>query len=1059
MRPISLSMKAFGSFGAETTVEFDQLKGGLYLIVGKTGAGKTMIFDAISFALFGVPSGSERTAEMMHSDFAEKSVDTEVTLRFSHRGQEYRVWRSLHFPRQRGKTNEYGKSQPDAEFFAPEQPPLRGAGRVTARCEELLGLNAEQFRRIVMLAQGEFRRFLNAKGDERNAILGRLFDNTEVLRYQNLLAATRDLLRARREEKEAALRSLLTVQLRLPEGANPEDYHAEHPRLLENLEALQAGDEAALTALREQNAEARDAVDRLNLQKGAAEASNALLTEQEQKRSRLQALEERAPAAEAAQTEWARAERAIHAVLPKVEALRREERALAQAREELSRQEAQLAQEEEKLAAAQRAVEEAQPQRLRQDAVRIERQLLQDTMPRYRELNEKETARAAAEKAQDALSLRLAASLQRQEALTGRLAALRREIDASEGAEAAAVQLRGALELAKERWEALTAPRRGLEARMAAIERDEKELRRKETALAGLIEAAGTAEERHHRLYRALLAGQAGQLGAALEKELTEKGEARCQVCGSVFHRGEDHAFACPAAETPSEQEVERAQAAMKKAEAERSEAAAAVEKARALLLQEREAAADQAARLDPALKDWARLSAPETLPALRAALQEALEQAQKAANEADQALDRRRKAQTEEKDRRAESENLEKALAADKKEQEEGASALLRLTVDVDALRRQLPYPDEAAAIARLGGMTKELDELSAALAAKDEALQDARKNRDRLQGVTANLRAALPERERLRSAAETERDADLQAAGFADMADWEAALAPVGTMDGEAWLEQRRQKLEAYRHELESLRERLGELAEQTEGLEPVDLEALQADLQAANGELNELGEATATRSALLMNHREVLQRARLLRGELQGTAGAAKRIETLAGLAVGLSSDEGRLSFDRYVMGAVFREVLDKANERLNVMTGGQFELVHTIDAGRKNAVAGLEIQVRDVLKDTLRDSGSVSGGESFLVSLALALGLSDVVQLHAGGQKLDTLFIDEGFGSLDEGKLDNVITGLQQLTEGNRLVGLISHVDKLEESIPQKIRVRRTEHGSELSMELS
>ena len=104
----------------------------------------------------------------------------------------------------------------------------------------------------------------------------------------------------------------------------------------------------------------------------------------------------------------------------------------------------------------------------------------------------------------------------------------------------------------------------------------------------------------------------------------------------------------------------------------------------------------------------------------------------------------------------------------------------------------------------------------LSAALAAKDEALQDARKNRDRLQGVTANLRAALPERERLRSAAETERDADLQAAGFADLADWEAALAPVGTMDGEAWLEQRRQKQEAYRHELESLRERLGELAD---------------------------------------------------------------------------------------------------------------------------------------------------------------------------------------------------------------------------------------------------
>ena len=156
MRPVKLTMKAFGSYAGETTVDFDRLKGGLYLIVGRTGAGKTTIFDAVSFALFGVPSGSERTADMLHSDFVPLSEDTEVRLDFRHQGRAYHVERSLHFRKKRG-TDEYGDAIVSAGMTGDGQEPLEGATRVTARCAELLGLNAEQFRRIVMLAQGEFR--------------------------------------------------------------------------------------------------------------------------------------------------------------------------------------------------------------------------------------------------------------------------------------------------------------------------------------------------------------------------------------------------------------------------------------------------------------------------------------------------------------------------------------------------------------------------------------------------------------------------------------------------------------------------------------------------------------------------------------------------------------------------------------------------------------------------------------------------------------------------------------------------------------------------------------
>ena len=144
---------------------------------------------------------------------------------------------------------------------------------------------------------------------------------------------------------------------------------------------------------------------------------------------------------------------------------------------------------------------------------------------------------------------------------------------------------------------------------------------------------------------------------------------------------------------------------------------------------------------------------------------------------------------------------------------------------------------------------------------------------------------------------------------------------------------------------------------------------------------------------------------------------------------------------------------------ANRRLDVMSGGRYTLVHTTNAPRANAVAGLEIEVLDASTGRQRPAGSLSGGETFQVSLSLALGLSDVVQSRSGGMGLDAIFIDEGFGALDSGALDSAVGVLTQLTEGDRLVGVISHVDKLEESIPQKLRVKKTARGSQLTCELS
>ena len=250
----------------------------------------------------------------------------------------------------------------------------------------------------------------------------------------------------------------------------------------------------------------------------------------------------------------------------------------------------------------------------------------------------------------------------------------------------------------------------------------------------------------------------------------------------------------------------------------------------------------------------------------------------------------------------------------------------------------------------------------------------------------------------------------------------------------------------------------EELEKREEQTAGKEEADLAALDALIIASEAEYNRMNEVCSNGEALLRNHRSVLEEAEACRAALEATGSAWKRLDALAALAQGSSGEGGKLSFDRYVMGAMFREILEMANRRMEQMSGGRYELVHKAGADRRNAKAGLEIEVLDNNTGLQRSAGSLSGGEAFFTSLSLALGLSDVVQNHAGGKQMEALFIDEGFGTLSDDVLDKALEVLDQLGEGKRLVGIISHVDKLDESIPQKIRVRGGEKGSTLTLEL-
>ena len=235
--------------------------------------------------------------------------------------------------------------------------------------------------------------------------------------------------------------------------------------------------------------------------------------------------------------------------------------------------------------------------------------------------------------------------------------------------------------------------------------------------------------------------------------------------------------------------------------------------------------------------------------------------------------------------------------------------------------------------------------------------------------------------------------------------------------------------------------------------------DIQMLDDALAAKTGEFSQLNDSCIRLENELTNHSNVRSKAEEILAFLGTTESAWQRISKLAELADGAAGTGGKLSFERFAMGSVFREILGMANLRMEQISGGKYELVHRMSTDRKNSKAGLEIEVMDHDTGQTRSSGSLSGGEKFFTSMALALGLSDVVQNHAGGKSMETLFIDEGFGSLDDDVLDRALGVLEQLTYGDRLVGVISHVDKLDESIPQKIVVRRGAKGSKVEMILA
>lgn len=926
MRPLRLTLSAFGPYATEITLDLEKLgKGGLYLITGDTGAGKTTIFDAITYALYDHSSSGIREGSMLRCKYADDKTPTFVELEFEVHGVRYTVRRNPEYQRPKARGEGMTTEKADATLTYPDdRPPVTKAKDVTAAVQEIIGLDYNQFSQIVLIAQGQFTKLLNASTEERSRIFRKLFRTQRYAQLQERLQAEASALNQQRTAQNAKLDSLLGgLQF------SPEDPDAEALRAL----CAQTVPETALALL-----------DTLTARQAAAleEAGTALQATEAQLDTVQQQLGAAAQAQRLAQQLAAR-QAELAAAKPALDAARAEADRHAGDAAQLDALTAQVTQAQSALAAYDALDAFCRQQTEARDAARL--------------------AAAQAQKRRTQL-----------DSLNAALTAAEAELAALADADTRLLALQNRSAQLTQRGEALAK----LEQRLADCQRQAKAAHNAQENYRAAAAAQDEARTRQNTLERAFLDAQAGLLAETLVEG------APCPVCGSTHHP----ARALLPHTAPTQAQVEAARQTAAEADRQAQNASAAAQSALAAVNEAKTSLRRDAETLLPERFTTSEGTVPLTFALMtnvlaeeNAALQTA--QADCAARCRQAEADCRRKAQLE---------------------------------ADRQAKTRQRPALEQAAA---------EADRSAAAQNASADALE----------GQIAERRAALP----------YPRRADAQAA--LDKLEADRRTLRTGMDTAQRKLKQAEQTVAAAEAAVEALTAQQTAAQKELPARSAEELTAQQTELTAARETLRSREKQL---SAQLLPNRKTAAQYRAAAEAWQTLESRWQWVSALAATAGGTLTSKQKIKLEAYIQMNYLDRILRYANTRLMQMTAGQYEL-ERIGAENQRSQSGLDLGVIDHYNGTRRSVKTLSGGESFKASLALALGLSDEVQSSAGGIRLDTLFLDEGFGSLDEESLELAIRVLSGLTEGDRLVGIISHVGALKDRIDRQVVVHKARTG--------
>jgi exonuclease SbcC len=1034
MRPEQLILRNIGPFRGTHAVDFSGL-GDIFLIYGKTGAGKTTIFDAISYAFYGEAPGERKgLARDMRSQYADPAEESAVSFSFTVSGKRWRIKRTLPFEKLGTRS---GKIQSVAEEVTLERWDVNGwkddsstnKSDTNARIEALLGLSSEEFSRIVLLPQGEFARFLRLNSNERKAVLAKLFPVEKYARVTELARDKARDLTALVKETEA---SIISLQAHF----NVHTYAEERGSIAREMDELKALRESLRSTMAERSAvleKSRAAGLRKAKEKELAEKLAVLETAS----GRIAETRDRIALAVKASPLAVRLD-AIEAAAAKASA----------DRADLSRIDGEIVAERKRLAELEEGKErlaslakEKEELILSRERLRIAVDIatgLETELAEYENTKKRLAASAAKKAAIDAES----------SGLTKALAALESERTALDLRNEEATKARDALEVARQ-IKALS-DEYGIETKAESAHRGAIALIDEDAAIASkdleIARAELEAIERDAESERR--ANTAGELSATLEEGKP------CPVCGSL-----SHPKPAPHSDLARFGYAERAEAAKRRIDALVARIAG-LEKTRAA----REAdLANCTARLaslrervpSSIARNVQASDARGTIIATPEEAAEAVREAAKAAQAAQDALARSRSAWREAEEisrkasalladgERASREHLElERIAAGQK-----AEIAQRKARYKEAFPAGVGSDDPADALSRCEARILETEAESHAY---EESLKESRAREAALSGNRESLSRALSKLEESLTTDGAAFDKDLADAGFAARNDARLAAMP---SDERARLERSVTEHERALAETQSL---LADVRKELSAWEGPDTDSVAAELERAKKALAESDAALEEKTGKLTGLDSLKARHDALELERAKRSSEAGRMVALAGDLTG--NNPLKTGFDAWILGMYLEEITAYANSRLVRMSEGRYRIQLNDSYRKGNAYAGLELEILDAYTGKARPSATLSGGETFMTSISLALGLADSIQSRSGGIQLDAIFIDEGFGSLDESSLERAITILDEI-RGSRMVGIVSHVAELRSRIPNRVEVVKTVAGSSIRKELN
>lgn len=1009
MKPLLLKISAFGPYAEEVTLDFRALAGRtFFLIHGPTGAGKTTILDAMCFALYGDTSGHVRDSKSVRSDHAKPSVATEVEFTFAIGELQYKVKRSPEQlrPKKRGEGTTLQTAQ--AELFKIKDQEVilltTGYSDVIKEIECLLGFKSSQFRQVVLLPQGDFRKLLTANSTERQEIMQTLF-KTELYRK------IEEHLNAKYKQTRQVGEELTKQRDWVLNEAQTETLEELTEKITENQQFLAAKD----AELHKVQAEVEKAQQQVNDGKLVVRQFQELAAADAERKE----LEGKIETVNVGRTTLLQAQNAA--------AFLDAERQLLQLEKDQHQYQAERQQQLQQIAVLEKECKIAADQLKAELEKEPERQKTAETLVELNALADKVTALQQAEikknQCKQALAQSEEAKTAGQEQLTRIKMTLQEKLKQQEKMKLQASQLAGS-KIELENAKRIVQKREALELTQKELADAQKTLSKEESKLVGLQEEYSVVQNLLQKLQHLFTAGQAAILAAALEKDMP------CPVCGSTTHPS----LAVVQDSLPSEAEIQKVQDQLTKLEKSRNDVQQIVNGARSKVQ-------IYITRCEDIKKELGKDSL-KTVDALTTVVNEQTKRLQLTQFASEQ-LEGLEKEITQLKEEELKQTTAQEALEEKWRIADRSVKELEAIVLERQAVVPEL-YRDHRVLADAQTQMLKKQQSLKTAF----EKAQLAVKESEQQLAVTKTNLASL-DQQLTTTTQRYKREQDdfslrLEKAGFFAMEDYRKAKKT------SEYIEKLAERIQLFDISLNNAKARYERALAATAKLKLPDMakfEQMLEDLiamhrQVLTQQVN-LKSQIAKQSAQQEKIRQINQQLEKL-GEVYGIIG------TLAEVANG--KNEYGLTFQRFVLGALLEDVADAANMRLKMMSRGRYLLQRTMDRARKNAAGGLELEVLDNYTGIARSVGTLSGGETFLASLSLALGLADVVQSYAGGMHLDTILVDEGFGTLDPEALDMAMKALVDLQKGGRLVGIISHVPELKERIDARLEVSTTKYGS-------